>query len=60
MVKCIETKITTITKYSQQSVILYRQWCDFVVHTEKDIFVERVNCDKKWWEEQLIQLQTLF
>ena len=28
-------------------------WCDFVLRTNKDIHVERIYKDSKWWSEQL-------
>ena len=28
-------------------------WCDFVLRTNKDIHVERIYKDSKWWREQL-------
>lgn len=37
-----------------------REWCDFVVRTEKDIFVERIPFDKKWWEEKLPKLKEFY
>ena len=32
-----------------------RQWCDFVVNTEKDIHIERICFDQKWWDEQFMK-----
>ena len=30
-----------------------RDWCDFVLRTSKDIHIERIYRDKKWWGLQL-------
>ena len=49
--------------YFQVQCQLYcteKEWCDFVVHTEQDIHVERINRDKKWWDEQSVKLQTFY
>lgn len=37
-----------------------RDWCDFVVSTEKDIHVERVYRDEQWWAQQLPKLQDFY
>ena len=38
----------------------HKEWCDFVVNTEKDIHVERIYFDQKWWDEQHLKLQTFY
>ena len=35
-------------------------WCDFVVRTERDIHVERVYRDHKWWGLQLAKLRKFY
>lgn len=30
-----------------------KDWCDFVVRTEKDMHVERIHRDREWWSIQL-------
>ena len=32
------------------------QWCDFVVRTNKDIHIQRIYRDSKWWGQQLSKL----
>lgn len=49
--------------YFQVQCQLYcenREWCDFVVRTEKDISIERIPRDRKWWEEQLQKLEDFY
>ena len=43
--------------YFQVQCQLYcdnKQWCDFVVRTEKDMFTERILFDANWWEERTV------
>ena len=35
-------------------------WCDFVVRTEKDLNIERINRDKKWFQEKLPKLKQFY
>ena len=47
--------------YYQVQCQLYctqKAWCDFVVRTKKDLYVERIHVDKTWWQAQLQKLQT--
>lgn len=37
-----------------------REWCDFVVRTNKDIHIERICRDRKWWELQLEKCQQFY
>ena len=37
-----------------------REWCDFVLTTEKDIHVERIRRDRKWWDEKLVLLRRFY
>ena len=37
-----------------------KDWCDFVVRTEKDLHVERVYQDREWWSEQLPKLKLFY
>ena len=37
-----------------------RQWCDFVVCTEVDIHIERIDRDIQWWNEQLPKLKVFY
>ena len=42
--------------YHQVQCQLYctdMEWCDFIVRTEKDIHIERIVRDKKWWDLQM-------
>lgn len=34
-----------------------KPWCDFVVCTESDIHIERIDRDPQWWDEQLPKLK---
>lgn len=45
--------------YYQIQCRLCKQWCDFVVRTEKDILIERMSRNKNWWNEQIAKLKTL-
>ena len=33
-----------------------REWCDFIVRTNKDMHVERIHRDQIWWEQQMEKL----
>ena len=49
--------------YHQIQYQLYcvdREWCDFVLKTEKDIHVERIYRDRDWWGLQLGKLETFY
>ena len=35
-----------------------RDWCDFVVRTEKDLHVERIHKDSTWWDGGIHNLQS--
>ena len=35
-------------------------WCDFAVHTEKDIHIERISRNKMWWDQQLPKLKAFY
>ena len=35
-------------------------WCDFVLQTDKDIHIERIQRDRKWWDTQLTKLQKFY
>ena len=37
-----------------------RQWCDFVLRTEKELHVERIDRDTTWWERQLPRLRSFY
>ena len=37
-----------------------RNWCDFVVRTNKDIHIERVQRKNQWWEQHLEKARTIF
>jgi hypothetical protein len=37
-----------------------REWCDFVVNTEKDICVDRIYFNQAWWDDQLPKLHTFY
>lgn len=36
------------------------QWCDFVVRTNKDIHIQRIYRDSKWWGQQLSKLRKFY
>lgn len=49
--------------YYQVQCQLYcegREWCDFVVRTEKGIFIERISQDNKWWKEQIPKIKEFY
>ena len=35
-------------------------WCDFVLRTEKELFVERIQIDQQWWDKQLAKLKLFY
>lgn len=35
-------------------------WCDFVVRTEEDLYVERILRDDEWWQTQLPKLEKFY
>ena len=35
-------------------------WCDFLVRTEKDIYIEKINRERMWWESKLKILRTFY
>lgn len=37
-----------------QLAVLNLQWCDFIVWTRNDIYVERIHYDKKFWCQQCL------
>ena len=37
-----------------------REWCDFVVRTDKDMHVERIRRDGSWWTSNIEKLQTFY
>lgn len=37
-----------------------RDWCDFVLRTDKDIHIESIYRDKAWWDEQLPALEKFY
>ena len=49
--------------YSQiqgQLAITDRKWCDLVVYTKKGIFIERIENDTDFWENELLSKLTAF
>ena len=40
--------------------ILQLQWCDLVVYTSKDLFVERITFDSTFWEKSMVSELTKF
>ena len=49
--------------YYQVQCQLYctnRDWCDFVVRTDKDLHVERIPRDSSWWNSQLPKLKKFY
>lgn len=37
-----------------------KEWCDFVVRTNKDINIERIYRNAKWWDEQMEKLRVFY
>ena len=37
-----------------------RDWCDFVLHTEKELHVERIHFNSTWWKQQLPKLKQFY
>lgn len=35
-------------------------WCDFVLRTDKELHVERIQRDQDWWDQQLPKLKTFY
>lgn len=49
--------------YYQVQCQLYcdnKWWCDFVLRTEKELFVERISRDTQWWDKQLPRLREFY
>lgn len=49
--------------YYQVQCQLYcdeKQWCDFVVKTKNDLYVERIYRDEAWWQNQLQKLEDFY
>ena len=36
------------------------EWCDFVVRTERELHIEHINRDKKWWQDRLPKLNNFY
>lgn len=47
-------RYTVLFQIQGQLGITGKQFCDFVVYTENDFFVERIFPDKKLWEEEMV------
>ena len=39
---------------------LQLEWCDFVVYTSKDIFIERIHFDSSLWDKTMVRELTKF
>ena len=37
-----------------------KTWCDFVVRTTRDMHIERIHRDSKWWGVQLAKLRKFY
>jgi len=35
-------------------------WCDFVIRTNKDLYIERIYRNDTWWQKQLLRLKTFY
>ena len=63
---CLEEKENVKLRhdyYHQVQCQLYcanRNWCDFVLRTNKEMHVERIYRDKKWWGQQLAKLRKFY
>ena len=36
------------------------EWCDFVLRTDKEIHIQRIHRDRKWWGAQLAKLRQFY
>ena len=43
-----------------QMYCVNKEWCDFVVQTEKDMHIERIYRDREWWNKQLPKLKSFY
>ena len=66
---CLEKKGDTFSLkrrhdyYYQVQCQLYcddKQWCNFVVRTDKELHVERIWRDTDWWQQQLPKLKSFY
>ena len=49
--------------YYQVQCQLYcadKEWCDFVLRTQKELHIERIRRDHSWWNEQIHKLKTFY
>ena len=37
-----------------------REWCDFVMRTDRVLHIERIYRDRVWWDEQLLKLEKFY
>ena len=35
-------------------------WCDFVIRTNKELYIERIYRDDTWWQKQLLKLKIFY
>lgn len=55
------TQIKTTTRLLQcQLYCTNRDWCDFVLQTEKDMHIERIHKDTSWWATILDKLEAFY
>ncbi len=57
------TEACMTSSFYQEQCKLYcvdQHWCDFVVRTNKDIYVEIIYRDRKWWDVQLEKLKKFY
>lgn len=37
-----------------------KEWCDFVVRTEKELHIQRIFRERDWWQEQIPKLHSFY
>jgi len=37
-----------------------KEWCDFIVNTEKDLYIERIHFNKVFWDGLISKLETFY
>ena len=58
--KCLDKNHNYYFQVQCQIYCTRRQWCDFVVRTNKDLYVERIYPDCQWWKTQLLKVEKFY
>ena len=37
-----------------------RPWCDFIIYTQTDISIQRINLNERYWQENLTKLLSFY